>query len=178
MRRFLLFVPLLLAVALGIVLFAGIGKDTSALESALIGDPVPAFELASLEEPDKTYRADVFQGKVVLLNVWGTWCPSCRVEHSELLRLATEEGVPIYGLNYKDNRDAALEWLKNLGNPYELSLFDPQGKLGFDLGVYGAPETYIIDDEGVVRYRHVGVVDRKVWTEELEPRIRQYREES
>ncbi|BES71936.1 thiol:disulfide interchange protein DsbE [Marinobacter nanhaiticus D15-8W] len=178
MRRFLLFIPLLLAVALGVVLFAGIGKDTSALESALIDDPVPAFELASLEDPHKIYRADVFQDKVVLLNVWGTWCPSCRVEHSELVRLATEEGVPIYGLNYKDNRDAALEWLNNLGNPYELSLFDPQGTLGFDLGVYGAPETYIIDGEGIVRYRHVGVVDRKVWTEELEPRIRQYREES
>lgn len=178
MKRFLLFIPLLLAVALGVVLFAGIGKDTSALESALIGKPVPAFELASLEDPDKTYRANVFQNEVVLLNVWGTWCPSCRVEHSELVRLATDESVPIYGLNYKDNRDAALKWLKELGNPYQLSLFDPQGKLGFDLGVYGAPETYIIDSEGVVRYRHVGVVDRKVWTEELEPRIKQYREES
>ncbi|WP_148862367.1 DsbE family thiol:disulfide interchange protein [Marinobacter fonticola] len=178
MKRSLLFIPLILAIALGIVLFAGIGKDTSTLESALIGKPVPSFELASLEDPNRTYRTDVFEEKVVLLNVWGTWCPSCRVEHSELVRLATEEGMPIYGLNYKDNRNAALEWLQNLGNPYELSLFDPQGKLGFDLGVYGAPETYIIDAQGIVRYRHVGVVDRKVWTEELEPRIKQYREES
>lgn len=178
MKRFLLFIPLLLAIALGVVLFAGIGKDKSALESALIGDPVPSFELASLDDPETTFRADIFRQKVVLLNVWGTWCPSCRVEHSELVRLATEEGVPIYGLNYKDNRNAALEWLQNLGNPYELSLFDPQGKLGFDLGVYGAPETYIIDAKGVVRYRHVGVVDSEVWAEELEPRIKQYREES
>jgi len=120
----------------------------------------------------------VFEQKVVLLNVWGTWCPSCRVEHPDLVRLARDEGVPIYGLNYKDNRDAALQWLDELGNPYELVLFDPQGKLGFDLGVYGAPETYIIDSKGIVRFRHVGVVDNELWETELEPRIRELREDS
>lgn len=178
MKRLLLFIPLLLAVGLGVVLFAGIGKDKSALESALIGKPMPEFELASLQNPDQRYRSEVFEQKVVLLNVWGTWCPSCRVEHPDLVRLARDEGVPIYGLNYKDNRDAALQWLDELGNPYELVLFDPQGKLGFDLGVYGAPETYIIDSKGIVRFRHVGVVDNELWETELEPRIRELREDS
>ena len=117
MKRLLLFIPLLLAVGLGVVLFAGIGKDKSALESALIGKPMPEFELASLQNPDQRYRSDVFEQKVVLLNVWGTWCPSCRVEHPDLVRLARDEGVPIYGLNYKDNRDAAFQWLDELGNP-------------------------------------------------------------
>ncbi|WP_165856655.1 DsbE family thiol:disulfide interchange protein [Marinobacter sp. JSM 1782161] len=177
MKRLLLFIPLLLAVALGVVLFSGIGKDNSTLASALIGKPVPAFDLASLQDPGTRYQGDVFREGVVLLNVWGTWCPSCRVEHPELVRLAREEGVTILGLNYKDNRDAAIDWLQKLGNPYERILFDPQGKFGFDLGVYGAPETYVIDGDGIVRYRHVGVVDDKVWREELKPLVDQYRKE-
>lgn len=174
MRRILLFVPVALAVALGIVLFAGIGKDPTHLESALIGKPVPAFALADLQNPDTVHHDDVFRGQVSLLNVWGTWCPSCRDEHDDLVRLATDEGVHIIGLNYKDNRDAALQWLSRLGNPYALSLFDPQGKLGFDLGVYGAPETYVVDAEGIVRYRHVGVINERVWNEILQPLLRQY----
>lgn len=178
MKRLLLFIPLLLAIGLGLVLFAGIGKDNSALESALIGKPMPEFDLVSLQNPNQRYRSDVFEQEVVLLNVWGTWCPSCRVEHPDLVRLARDEGVPIYGLNYKDNRDAALKWLKELGNPYKLVLFDPQGKLGFDLGVYGAPETYIIDSNGIVRFRHVGVISLEFWKNELEPRIRKLREDS
>lgn len=93
------------------------------------------------------------------------------------MRLAEEEGIPIIGLNYKDNREQALRWLEDLGDPYQLNLFDPQGRLGFDMGVYGAPETYIVDSQGVVRYRHVGVVNDKVWKEDLEPRVRRYREE-
>lgn len=169
-----MFIPVALAVALGIVLFAGIGKDPNRLESALIGKPVPAFELAELQDPGKLYNNDVFKGQVTLLNVWGTWCPSCREEHGSLLALARNGGVRIIGLNYKDNRDAALEWLDRLGDPYVLSLSDPQGKFGFDLGVYGAPETYVIDASGIVRYRHVGVVNQSVWTETLEPLVRQY----
>ena len=176
MRRLFLFVPLVLAVALGWVLFAGIGKDTSTLESALIGKPVPEFQLAQLENPDSTLTNEVFKGQVSLLNVWGTWCPACRDEHPDLLWLAREKGVPIIGLNYKDNRSAALEWLEKLGDPYQINLFDPQGRLGFDLGVYGAPETYVIDSEGVVRHRHVGVVNEKVWEQTLEPLVRKYRE--
>ncbi|MDX1756649.1 MAG: DsbE family thiol:disulfide interchange protein [Marinobacter sp.] len=177
MRRVLMFIPVLLAVALGIVLFAGIGKDPTQLESALIGKPVPVFSLADLQDPDRVHHDDVFQGEVSLLNVWGTWCPSCRDEHDDLVWLARDEGVRIVGLNYKDNRDLALEWLDKLGNPYALSLYDPQGRLGFDLGVYGAPETYVIDADGIVRYRHVGVITPRVWQETLRPVVDQYAKE-
>lgn len=177
MRRLFLFVPLALAVGLGIVLASGIGRDTSSLESALIGEPVPAFELATLSDPDGARTASVLQGEVQLLNVWGTWCPSCKVEHPELMRLAEEKGIPIIGLNYKDNREAALTWLKERGDPYDVTLFDPQGAFGFDLGVYGAPETYIIDANGIIRYRHVGVVNEQVWRETLAPVFEQYRQE-
>lgn len=177
MRRLLLFVPVALAVALGVVLFAGIGKDPTHLDSALIGKPVPAFQLADLKDPDSLLGPDVFEGQVSLLNVWGTWCPACRDEHSELVWLAEEQGVRIVGLNYKDNRDEALKWLDRLGDPYQVSLYDPQGKLGFDLGVYGAPETYVIDGNGIVRHRHVGVVNEKVWREQLEPLMRKYGED-
>lgn len=178
MKRVFLFVPLILVVVLGIVLFAGIGKDPTRLESALIGKTVPTFTLDDLERPGTKLDAGVFRGQVSLLNVWGTWCPACRDEHDDLLWLAQEQGVRIIGLNYKDNREDALVWLERLGNPYELTIYDPKGTLGFDLGVYGAPETYVIDTDGVVRYRHVGVVNEKVWKEDLEPLVQQYREDA
>ncbi len=177
MKRALLFIPVVLAVVLGLFLYAGIGKDPNKLESALVGKPVPAFELPGLHNPDRPLTPAVFEGQVSLLNVWATWCPACRDEHGDLLWLAEEQGIPIIGLNYKDNRDAALGWLNDLGDPYQVILFDPQGTLGFDLGVYGAPETYIIDSQGIVRYRHVGVVNEQVWRDELEPRIQRFREE-
>lgn len=176
MKRALMFLPVLLAVAFGIFLYAGLGKDPQELDSALIGKPVPAFELRALQNPDRTLTPEVFRGQVSLLNVWGTWCPACRDEHDDLMWLAEDKDIPIIGLNYKDNRNAALRWLKDLGDPYQLNLFDPQGTLGFDLGVYGAPETYIIDRKGIVRYRHVGVVNPQVWEEKLEPVFRQYQE--
>ncbi|MFL1453251.1 DsbE family thiol:disulfide interchange protein [Marinobacter sp. GN3S48] len=178
MKRVLLFLPLVLVIVLGVVLFAGIGKDPTHLDSALIGKPVPAFTLSDLAEADKQLDAEVFRGQVSLLNVWGTWCPACRDEHDDLVWLAEEKGIHIIGLNYKDNREDALDWLDRLGNPYALTIYDPRGTLGFDLGVYGAPETYVIDAEGVVRYRHVGVVNEKVWQEDLEPLVKRYREDT
>ncbi len=178
MRRVLLFIPVLLAVTLGIVLFAGIGKDPNKLESALIGKPVPEFVLADLHNPEVQLGPEVFRGQVSLLNVWGTWCPACRDEHGDLVWLAEQQGIRIVGLNYKDERELALQWLDRLGDPYQVSLYDPRGELGFDLGVYGAPETYVIDPDGIVRFRHVGVVNEKVWREELEPVVRKFREDS
>lgn len=176
MKRLLLFLPLLVVVVLGVILFAGIGKDPTNLESALIGKPVPEFSLAELQNPDRTLDQTVFRGEVSLLNVWGTWCPACRDEHDDLVWLAEDKGVRIVGLNYKDNRELALQWLSRLGDPYEVTIFDPEGSLGFDLGVYGAPETYVIGPEGTVLHRHVGVVNEKVWQEDLEPLISRYQE--
>ncbi|MDK8463968.1 DsbE family thiol:disulfide interchange protein [Marinobacter sp. SS13-12] len=176
MKRLFLFIPVIFAVVLGVFLFAGIGKDPNKLESALIGKPVPEFRLKDLHDEERELTREVFKGQVSLLNVWGTWCPACRDEHDDLVWLAEEKGIRIVGLNYKDNRDDALVWLDRLGDPYQVSIYDPRGRLGFDLGVYGAPETYVIDAEGIVRHRHVGVVNEKVWEQDIEPLVNRYRE--
>ena len=178
MKRLLMFLPVVLVIVLGVILFAGIGKDSSHLESALIGKSVPEFSLTDLRQPEQQLGSELFRGQVSLLNVWGTWCPACRDEHDDLLWLAREKNVRIVGLNYKDNREEALKWLSTLGDPYAINLYDPRGSLGFDLGVYGAPETYFIDAEGIVRYRHVGVVNEKVWNEKFQPLMEQYGESS
>ncbi|PSF06150.1 DsbE family thiol:disulfide interchange protein [Marinobacter fuscus] len=169
MKRVFLFVPLLAALVVGVFLFAGLGKDPTTLESVLVGKPVPEFSLESLDDPDVTLDRSVLEGKVSLLNVWAEWCPSCWDEHEYLSYLAKEQGVRIVGLNYKDQRETAFRFLNRLGNPYDTIIFDPKGTLGFDLGVYGAPETFVIDAEGVVRYRHVGVVNEQVWRQKLLP---------
>jgi cytochrome c biogenesis protein CcmG/thiol:disulfide interchange protein DsbE len=132
-----------------------------------VGQPLPDFDLQVLGGP---YRrsAGQWRGQPALLNVWATWCFSCRVEHPYLLDLAAS-GVTIYGLNYKDDPTKALTWLEELGNPYTETVVDINGDFGFDLGVYGAPETYVIDAAGTVQHRHVGVVDERVWTEQLAP---------
>ncbi|MBJ6137447.1 DsbE family thiol:disulfide interchange protein [Marinobacter litoralis] len=171
MKRLLLFLPLVIAVSLGIFLAAGIGKDPTKLESARIGKPVPAFSLESLNNSTQLLNETVLKGEVALLNVWAEWCPSCWDEHEYLMRLSKEKGVRIVGLNYKDQRETAFSFLDRLGNPYDEIIFDPKGSLGFDLGVYGAPETFVIDADGIVRYRHVGVVNQRVWEEVLQPVI-------
>ncbi len=119
-------------------------------------------------------RADI-AGQVALVNVWATWCVSCRIEHPYLDTLA-QAGIPIYGINYKDEDAAALRWLQELGNPYVATIADREGSLGLDMGVYGAPETYLLDAGGVIRYRHVGVVDEQVWREVLQPLYLQFAE--
>ncbi len=167
MQRLKLFLPLIAFVALAGFLFRGLSLDPTALPSARLGDPLPDFSLPALHT-DALLTADSLKGEVSLLNVWATWCYSCRVEHPFLLSLA-EQGVPIYGLNYKDEAAKAQEWLAQLGDPYTRTIVDADGTLGLDLGVYGAPETYVVDAEGVVRYRHVGVVDEAVWQNSLAP---------
>ncbi|MDP5055105.1 MAG: DsbE family thiol:disulfide interchange protein [Congregibacter sp.] len=159
--RLKLFVPLGLFVLLAVLLFRGLSLDPQALPSALIDKALPAFSLPALGKEQVLTQADLI-GEPALLNVWATWCISCRVEHPYLQRLAGE-GVLIYGLNYKDDSPAALSWLNSLGDPYRASVVDAQGTLGLDLGVYGAPETYFLDAAGVIRYRHVGVIDERIW---------------
>jgi len=169
--RLKLFLPLLLFALLAITLFRGLGLDPGAMPSALLDRPLPAFSLPGLGRTDLLSEADVV-GQAALLNVWATWCVSCRVEHPYLKQLA-EQGVPIFGINYKDDDGAAQRWLDELGNPYRFNIADREGTLGLDLGVYGAPETYLLDTNGVVRYRHAGVVDEKVWQTILEPLYRE-----
>jgi len=165
--RLKLFLPLLIFVVLAGFLYRGLSLDPMALPSALIDKPLPAFTLTALADGRELSREDVI-GEPALFNVWATWCISCRAEHPYLQRLA-DSGVPIYGINYKDEDEAARRWLRELGDPYRANIVDREGTLGVDLGVYGAPETYLVDAAGVIRYRHVGVVDDRVWRDTLEP---------
>lgn len=171
MQRLRLFVPLLIFLALGLLLARGLQLDPQALPSAMIDRPFPQFSLTALGS-DEPLSREVLLGAPALLNVWASWCPSCRVEHPYLQRIA-DLGVPLFGLNYKDRGEDALGWLGQLGNPYRLNIADVEGTLGLDLGVYGAPETYVLDATGVIRYRHVGVVDEQVWTQSLKPLLLQ-----
>lgn len=164
MRNLKLFIPFIIFLVLAVLLFRGLGRDPTALPSALIGEPVPAFSLPDLFDENKLITEDVFVGAPTVLNVWATWCPSCKLEHPFLLDLAAQ-GVRIVGLDYKDDNEPALRWLKDLGNPYRVTIADRRGALGLDLGVYGAPETYIIDAQGIIRAKHVGVLDQEIWRE-------------
>ncbi len=167
MPRALLFIPLALFVILGGFLWKGLSLDPSALPSALINQPFPSFKLTSLENPERTLTNADFAGKPVVINVWATWCPSCREEHPALLAIAKQNKLALIGINYKDERPAAQQWLSQLGNPYLFNIFDDQGTLGLDLGVYGAPETYLVDAKGIVVYRHVGEITEEAWKEML-----------
>jgi cytochrome c biogenesis protein CcmG/thiol:disulfide interchange protein DsbE len=170
--RLALFVPLGLFIALTVLLLKGLDRDPTELPSALIGESFPAFILPQLQDPQRLLTTEDFADKVVLVNVWATWCFACRIEHPMLNALA-EQGVKIIGLNYKDQRSKALQWLEERGNPYLFNIVDQQGSLGFDLGVYGAPETYLVDDQGIIRHRRVGVVDQRIWDQEFSDLYRQ-----
>ncbi|MCP5419903.1 MAG: DsbE family thiol:disulfide interchange protein [Gammaproteobacteria bacterium] len=151
-------------------LWNGLGEDPTLLPSVLVDHPLPEFKAATLADPQRTVEPKDLRGNIALLNVWATWCPTCEAEHQMLRKLAGE-GVIIYGLNYKDQRELALRWLTALGNPYRFVIDDSAGQIGIDLGVYGAPETFLLDGKGVIRYRHVGALDDEVWRQEFLPRI-------
>ena len=177
MNKKLMFIPLFAFLGLVAVFTTQLiknaeGDDPTKLESVLVGKPVPEFRLEDLAEPGKLYDQSIFKGEPLLLNVWATWCPTCYAEHQYLNELAGD-GVKIIGLNYKDQRDKAVTWLNDLGNPYLIGLFDGNGMLGLDLGVYGAPETFLIDANGIIRYRHVGDVNPRNWKETLQPMYEQ-----
>ena len=162
MRKLLLFIPLALFIGMGFFLWKGLYLDPREIPSALVDRPMPGFELPSLTEPEHKLSAADLKGEVALVNVWATWCPTCKEEHSFLNQLA-QQGITIYGINYKDEPVKATAWLQRYLNPYREVILDQEGRLGLDLGVYGAPETYVIDAQGTIRYRHVGAVDAKVW---------------
>ena len=173
MSRASLFVPIVVFAVLAVVLYAGLGRDAERIDSPLLDRPMPVFALPDLEHPQTLHTQMDLKGAVSLLNVWATWCISCRVEHPYLVKLARDHGVRIVGLNYKDDRAAAREWLSERGDPYVFTVMDIDGRLGLDLGVYGAPETYIIDADGVIRGKHVGVIDDTVWQQSIEPLLKQ-----
>ena len=164
MKNLKLFIPLGIFLVLALFLYQGLSRDPSELPSALISRPVPDFSLPDLLNPEQPLDQSIFEGQVSLLNVWGTWCAACRIEHPYLVELA-QQGVPIVGMNYKDDRAAAQQWLVDKGDPYSENFEDREGRLAIDLGVFGAPETYLVDHHGIIHYKHVGVVNEQVWAE-------------
>lgn len=165
-------IPLALFIALVVFLFIGLQRDPHEVPSPLINRPAPAFQLPQLQEQTKTFTAQEMRGKVWLLNVWATWCVACRDEHPMLIEYAKSGAVPIYGLNYKDDRAAALQLLREEGNPYVLNAFDADGRVAIDYGVYGAPESYLIDRNGIIRFKKIGPITPDVWEGEILPLAR------
>ena len=169
-----LLLPLIIFLALAITLMVQLtrnaqGEDPKKLESALIGKSVPTFNLESVQDEKQFIDQNVLKtGSPRLLNVWATWCPTCYAEH-EYLTLLAKQGVEIVGVDYKDERPKAMKFLMTYGNPYKAIIYDPKGSLGLDLGVYGAPETFIVDGNGIIQYRHAGDVNERVWNEVLKP---------
>lgn len=165
-------IPALIFAALVAFFAVGLKRDPSYIPSPLIGKSAPPFELATVEDPARKVSNRDWQGRTYVLNVWGTWCVGCRQEHETLLRIAKSNIVPIVGLNWKDELPLAQQWLERLGNPYVATAFDPEGRTGIDWGVYGAPETFLVDAQGVVRYKHIAPLTLEVWEREFVPRIR------
>ena len=166
MTRIALFIPLVVFAILTLFVLKGLDRDPTELPSALVGEAFPNFVLPSLTDEQKFLSERDLGSRVVLVNVWATWCFACRIEHPMLNQLAAE-GVAIIGLNYKDQNQQARLWLEQKGNPYVFNIVDSEGILGFDLGVTGAPETYLVDAQGIIRYRRVGVIDQRVWDDEI-----------
>jgi len=167
-----------LAVFLVLVVTLGVGfslKNPHILPSELIDRPFPEFVAAELHDPNRKVTREDLKGQVSMVNVWATWCPNCVIEHPELVRISREEGIPLYGVNYNDDVDKAQAWLRRYENPFVLNIVDDNGKLGIDLGVYGAPETFIVDAQGVIQYKHVGAVTRDIFETEMKPVIEQLR---
>lgn len=175
MRKFA--IPIAVFALLGLMLGYAIVKMQSGeysprdIPSPLIGSPLPEFSLPSLGDPKRIVKKEDLRGRVYLLNVWASWCAACRDEHPILIQLAREHRVPIIGLNYKDERADGLRWLEQLGDPYELSIADTEGRLGIDLGVYGVPETFIVDREGIIRYKKIGPVTADTVKSVLLPKL-------
>jgi cytochrome c biogenesis protein CcmG, thiol:disulfide interchange protein DsbE len=167
MKRYL--IPLVLFLALAGFLAVGLNLNPREVPSPLIGKPVPVFSLPTLASPDKTLSPQDLRGQVWILNVWASWCVACQQEHPLFVDFAKTSAVPLYGLNYKDKRENALRWLQRYGDPYRQSLSDAEGLVGIDLGVYGVPETFVIDREGVIRYKHIGPVTPEALDQVIRP---------
>jgi cytochrome c biogenesis protein CcmG, thiol:disulfide interchange protein DsbE len=176
-RVFVALVPLALFIALVALLVFGLGNDPRKVPSPLIGKPAPAFELPELTDPGRTVSDADLKGKISLVNVWASWCTSCRAEHQALMALSEIPDFQIVGLNWKDEAANANQVLRLTGNPYDMNGYDPDNTVGIDWGVYGAPETFVVDKQGIIRYKHIGPIDRRVWEETLQPLVSQLQTE-
>ena len=172
MKRLWFLIPLAAFFALAAILAVGLKRDPREVPSPLIDKPAPKFALSRLDDAGRTVRLEDLRGKPFILNVWASWCVACREEHPLLMEFAKKKAVPLYGLNYKDVRADAGAWLVRFGNPYDASLFDEDGRVGLDFGVYGVPETFVVDGNGVIRLKHIGPLTADVLANKIEPLLK------
>ncbi|QEA37924.1 DsbE family thiol:disulfide interchange protein [Pistricoccus aurantiacus] len=173
-RRLLLLLPLVVFLILAGLLYKGLSMNPSDRDSALLAQEFPAFELSTLKDPEVRVDESLLQGEVTLVNVWGEWCPTCKQEMPQLLELE-DRGVRLVGVDYKDTRELGRSFLEQYGDPFEVNVFDPEGDLGFELGVYGAPETFLVDKEGIIRYHHTGYIAPEDVEKVIMPKVEKWR---
>lgn len=166
-----LLMPLIVVGILFVFLYIGLSKDPTKVDSPFIDKAAPAFSLPGLRNPQAVVSNELFKGKVSLVNVWATWCGGCRQEHDTLVEISKNKDVPIIGLNWKDNGPAAIQWLDKLGDPYAITGFDAEGRVAIDWGVYGAPETFLVDAQGIVRHKLIGPMSLEIWQRDFMPLI-------
>jgi cytochrome c biogenesis protein CcmG/thiol:disulfide interchange protein DsbE len=172
MRSLKFIVPFFLFLVLAGFFAVGLQRDPREVPSPFIDKPAPAFKLQQLHDAAKPFAPEDMKGRVWMLNVWASWCVSCRVEHPLLVEMSKRNIVPIVGLNYKDQRDAGKQWLTRFGDPYVLSAYDLDGRVGIDYGVYGVPETFVIDKQGVVRYKQIGPITPEALEKKILPLLK------
>ena len=172
MRLFRFLLPLAVFIIVVLFLWKGLDLDPRQVPSPLVEKPAPEFTLPQLQAPDRKFSSADMKGKVWLLNVWGSWCVSCRVEHPLLVQLAKGGLVPVYGLDWKDRREDALGWLAKFGDPYTVSAADEDGRVAIDYGVYGAPETFVIDKQGIIRYKQIGPITPEALRDTILPLVK------
>ncbi len=177
MKKIIYILPLLLFFIIVGFFINGLNKDPRLIPSPLIGKAAPEFIIPQLIDEGKQLQQTDLKGKVLLLNFWATWCPTCRGEHDVLMEIARHKSVAMYGIDYKDKRPDAIKWLEDLGNPYHAIGFDYEGSVGIDWGVYGTPETFVIDKQGIIRYKHVGAISWQDWKQILEPIVLKLQQE-
>ncbi|MCW5590182.1 MAG: DsbE family thiol:disulfide interchange protein [Legionellales bacterium] len=171
-------VPIILFLALAALFWRGLNLDPHRIPSPLINKPAPTFYLASLDQPGQWYNNSIFQGQVSLLNVWASWCVTCQDEHAILMSIALDHTLPIYGLDYKDTRQDAEHFIDKLGNPFTKILFDEHGTTAINWGVYGTPETFILDKKGIIRFKQIGAITPEIWQHSMLPLIKKLQQES
>ena len=164
-------IPLILFIVIAVFLYFSLNSNSSKLPSPLLGKMFPNIEAKDFYSNESVLLADLFSENMSLVNVWASWCVTCRQEHQMMMKIANNKDLQLIGINYKDTRAEGKRYLEMMGNPFDIIVFDPNGKIGLDLGVYATPETFLINQKGVILYKHIGAIDSKVWEEEFIPLI-------
>ena len=165
-------IPLILFVVIAVFLYFSLNSASSKLPSPLLGKMFPNIEAKDFYSDESVLLTDLFSDNISLVNVWASWCVTCRQEHQMMMKIANNKDLQLIGINYKDTRADGEKYLEVMGNPFDVIVFDPSGKIGLDLGVYATPETFLVNQQGVILYKHIGAIDSKIWEEDFIPHIK------